>query len=79
MKITDGGQELCVGSSLVEPMAFRKGSLYQFIGEMQTLGNSLILQARIATCIDGMDMDLFSQALDVRREYLQENVLPLSS
>ena len=54
MKRTDKGQDLCVGSSLVEPVAFGKGSLYQFIGEIKTyLGNSLILQARIANCIDG--------------------------
>ena len=52
-------------------MAFNRGSLYQFIGEVN-INEKTTLRARIASCIDGMDMDLFNQALDIRRKYLQE-------
>ncbi len=32
--------------------------------------NSLILRARIARCVDGLDVELFRQALDLRRRFL---------
>lgn len=58
-------------------MAFNRGSLYQFIGEVN-VSEKINLRARIACCIDGMDMDLFNQALDIRRNYLQEDTLAVS-
>ena len=64
---------MVIDTSLIEPMAFNKGSMYNFIGEIYC-HEKLILRARIANCIDGMDMELFNEALDVRRKYLQENI-----
>ena len=58
-------------------MAFNRGSLYQFIGEVN-MDEKMTLRARIACCIDGMDMDLFNQALDIRRKYLQEDTPAVS-
>ena len=73
----DEGIELNIDTSFVEPTAFNRGSLYQFIGEVYVSEN-IILRARIATCIDGMDMTLFNQALDIRRKYLQEDIATVS-
>ena len=73
----DEGIELNIDTSFVEPTAFNRGSLYQFIGEVYVSEN-IILRARIATCIDGMDMNLFNQALDIRRKYLQEDIATVS-
>ena len=75
LKICADGLELLIDTSLVEPMAFNRGSMYHFIGEIQ-VHEKLTLQARIACCIDGMDMELFNHALDTRRNYLQEEILP---
>jgi len=68
---------LVVDTSLVEPMAFNRGCMYHFIGEVN-IGEKITLRARIACCIDGMDMDLFNQALDIRRKYLQEDTPAVS-
>ena len=73
LKVCEDGCEMFIDTSLVEPMAFNRGSMYQFIGEID---EKLTLRARIATCIDGMDMELFNQALDVRRKYLKEEIFP---
>lgn len=75
VQIAADGVQILIDTSLVEPMAFNIGSTYNFIGEMSCHGK-LILRARIACCIDGMDMDLFDKALDVRRKYLQEEIFP---
>ena len=77
LKVCEDGCEFVIDTSLVEPMAFNRGSLYQFIGEVN-MDEKMILRARIACCIDGMDMDLFNQALDIRRKYLQENTPAVS-
>lgn len=75
LKICADGCEMLIDTSLVEPMAFNRGSMYQFIGEIHA-NEKLTLRARIACCIDGMDMELFNQALDIRRKYLQEEIFP---
>jgi len=72
LKVYEDGCELVIDTSLVEPMAFNRGSMYQFIGEVN-ISERIVLRARIACCIDGMDMDLFNQALDIRRKYLKED------
>ncbi|PFX26836.1 CST complex subunit TEN1-like [Stylophora pistillata] len=77
LKVSDEGIELIIDTSYVEPIAFNRGSLYQFIGEVYVYDN-IILRARIATCIDGMNMDLFNQALDIRRKYLKEDLPSVS-
>ena len=75
LKICSDGYEMLIDTSLVEPMAFNRGSMYQFIGEI-CINEKLTLRARIACCIDGMDMELFNQALDIRRKYLKEEIYP---
>ena len=77
LKVCEDGCELVIDTSLVEPMAFNRGSLYHFIGEV-SINEKITLRARIACCIDGMDMDLFNQALDIRRKYLQEDIPAVS-
>lgn len=39
------------------------------------MNEKIILRVRIVFCIDGMDMDFFNQVLDIRRKYLQEDIL----
>jgi len=75
LKICSDGCEMLIDTSLVEPLAFNRGSMYQFIGEI-CINEKLTLRARIACCIDGMDMELFNQALDIRRKYQKEEIFP---
>ena len=73
VEIKDVVHELNICSRLIEPVAFQIGHLYQFIGEMTDSGRGgLVLRARVAFCVEGMDLTLFQQALDIRRKYLEE-------
>ncbi|KNC80903.1 hypothetical protein SARC_06744 [Sphaeroforma arctica JP610] len=81
--IAHNGWELRIDTSLLEPLAYRENSLYQFIGELQVLklkntvpneardDGSIALKARIGRCVDGMDLGLYMEALMQRRKYLQ--------
>ena len=56
------------------------GSLMQFIGEVDVRGAAgaaaaddaaprLVVRARVARCVDGMDLSLYEEALSVRRQF----------
>ena len=61
-------------------IAYNTGSLFQFLGDVETRpgcstecrasDGRLILHARVARCVDGLDVDLFKQALLLRRQML---------
>ncbi|XXQ32756.1 Telomere-capping, CST complex subunit [Plasmodiophora brassicae] len=60
------GAELAVDLSLVETQRpiLRVPSLLSFLGEMQAGGG---LRARVVTCVDGLDLNLYRKAVAVRR------------
>ncbi|XP_077985499.1 CST complex subunit TEN1-like [Glandiceps talaboti] len=65
---------LDIDTKLVEPFNSKIGSVFQFIGELDYLceGFTVIIQARVVRCVDGVDVTLYYRALDLQRKYLQE-------
>lgn len=71
------GAQLLVDTTLVAAeLAFAVDSLYQVIGELQPPqqgqqgGGPPVLRARVARCVDGMDVGLYEQAVRLRRNFL---------
>lgn len=61
--------ELPIDSSVVEPFPFSRGSLYQFIGEVDASGKKCegaVVRALSYRCVEGLDMELYTRALRVR-------------
>ncbi|RAL54278.1 unnamed protein product [Cuscuta campestris] len=51
----------------------RPGSIYQFIGELHFgSGNEAILKARVGRNVDGMDLSLYHQSLQLLRNFIDE-------
>jgi hypothetical protein len=57
---------------LGEAVSLKTGSMYMVIGEVQELTNGPCLQARVVRNVDGMDVDLFSAALKLHRNFEQQ-------
>jgi len=76
--IEDNGCELEVDVSLSSPCQFKPGSVYQFIGEVEDRRNSLdasvhlVLLARIARNVDGLDAELYERGLRAQQQCLEE-------
>ena len=72
--IEEGGFDLEVDVSLACECAFRVGSLYQFIGELEDQRDSegactkRVLLARVARNVDGLDIPLYYRALEAQEE-----------
>lgn len=72
-----GAQLLVDTALLASELAFAVDSLYQVIGELQPPppggqeGDPPVLRARVARCVDGMDVSLWEQAVRLRRGFLQ--------
>jgi hypothetical protein len=56
---------------LGEAVSLKTGSMYMVIGEVQEL-TPPCLQARVVRNVDGMDVDLFSAALKLHRNFEQQ-------
>ncbi|KAJ7526200.1 hypothetical protein O6H91_05G120000 [Diphasiastrum complanatum] len=70
--IVQGDVRLGVDTQFLRNMHFREGSLYQFIGELRiepANENLILVQARVARNVDGLDVDLYEKSLELRRRY----------
>lgn len=68
--IQDGSVSLKVDTQHLRDISFRMNSAYQFIGELQIReDNDAILLARIGRNVDGLDLNLYQQALLIRRQH----------
>lgn len=55
---------------------YRVGSIYQFIGELFFESeNQAILKARVGRNIDGMDLKLYHQSLQLMKEFQAEQAI----
>ncbi|XP_069510823.1 CST complex subunit TEN1 isoform X2 [Ambystoma mexicanum] len=69
-----------VGTKLVEPCCAKLGSVYMVIGELEQVdGVSSVLQARVLTCVDGIDLPLLERAVLEQRKYLDSRGGPAST
>ncbi|KAL3690814.1 hypothetical protein R1sor_004465 [Riccia sorocarpa] len=71
--ISHGGVRFRVDLEHVKDVSLRKGSRYQFIGELVPdptyTCDKLKLQARVARNVDGINVDLYEKALQLRRQF----------
>ncbi|ETW09860.1 hypothetical protein H310_00313 [Aphanomyces invadans] len=62
---------IVVATDLLVNFDFAVGSLYQFIGETYTNEGKMQLRARVGRNVDGLDTQLFLDALKLRREFIK--------
>ncbi|XP_031276006.1 CST complex subunit TEN1-like isoform X1 [Pistacia vera] len=71
--IADGSAILKIDTQHLRDLSFRVGSIYQFIGELHIqLDNEAILQARVGRNVDGLDLNLYHQSLQLLRQFQAE-------
>ncbi|GLT68683.1 hypothetical protein SLA2020_408920 [Shorea laevis] len=73
--IADGGATLRIDTQHLRDLSFRVGSIYQFIGELHIQpDNEAILQARVGRNVDGIDLNLYHQSLQLLRQFQAEQM-----
>lgn len=61
---------LAVNLQHVDDISFIKDSIYQIIGEIKPISDEKILDACIVKNVDGIDIQMFKEALHLRRKFL---------
>ncbi|KAJ6918100.1 hypothetical protein NC651_012354 [Populus alba x Populus x berolinensis] len=68
--VADGNATLKIDTQHLRDISFRIGSTYQFIGELLIQpDNEAILQARVGRIVDGIDLSLYHQSLQLLRQF----------
>ena len=83
--LQDRAASLCVDIALIADQHFVMDGLYQIIGELREErergggeevgagnGRRLVLRARVARAVDGMDVSLYEQSVRLRRAFLEK-------
>ncbi|XP_027115974.1 CST complex subunit TEN1 [Coffea arabica] len=72
--IVEGNASLKIDTQHLK-VNLRIGSLYQFIGELLIdPSNQAILRARVGRNVDGMDLNLYHQSLQLLRDFQAEQM-----
>ncbi|XP_022743370.1 CST complex subunit TEN1 [Durio zibethinus] len=73
--IADQSAVLKIDTKHLRELSFRVGSIFQFIGELHIQpNNEAILQARIGRNVDGIDLNLYHQSLQLVRQFQAERM-----
>ncbi|KAJ4835366.1 hypothetical protein Tsubulata_021299 [Turnera subulata] len=73
--IADGNAILPVDTQHLRDLSFRIGSIYQFIGELLIQpGDKAMLQARVGRNVDGIDLNLYHQSLQLLRQFQADHI-----
>ncbi|KAK3218671.1 hypothetical protein Dsin_012641 [Dipteronia sinensis] len=73
--VADGSAILMVNTQHLRDLSFRVGSIYQFIGELCIHpDNEAILQARVGRTVDGLDLNLYHQSLQLLRQFQTDHM-----
>ncbi|KAH0994421.1 hypothetical protein GBA52_018285 [Prunus armeniaca] len=73
--IVDGSDSLKINTQHLRELSFRVESIYQFIGELLIQpGNEAVLQARVGRNIDGIDLNLYYQSLQLLRQFQADHL-----
>ncbi|KAB2621573.1 hypothetical protein D8674_023755 [Pyrus ussuriensis x Pyrus communis] len=68
--IAHGSERLKINTQHLRELSFRVGSIYQFIGELLIQpDNEAVLQARVGRNVDGIDLNLYHQSLQLIRQF----------
>lgn len=70
--VADGNATLKIDTQLVK-LNYRLGSIYQFIGELLLESdNEPLLKARVGRNVDGIDLNLYRQSVQLLKEFQRE-------
>ncbi|DAZ92585.1 TPA: hypothetical protein N0F65_012815 [Lagenidium giganteum] len=71
-KVAFQGASMAVETRLLANthVELRIGSMYQFLGDTRVQAGSVCLSARVVRNVDNLDIDLYLQALELRRKFL---------
>ncbi|ONI04367.1 hypothetical protein PRUPE_6G317700 [Prunus persica] len=73
--IVDGSDSLKINTQHLRDLSFRVGSIYQFIGELLIQpDNEAVLQARVGRNVDGIDLNLYYQSLQLLRQFQADHL-----
>ncbi|KAB2621517.1 hypothetical protein D8674_023699 [Pyrus ussuriensis x Pyrus communis] len=73
--IADGSERLKINTQHLRELSFRVGSIYQFIGELLIQpDNEAVLQARVGRNVDGIDLNLYHQSLQLLRKFQADHL-----
>lgn len=73
--IADGSASLRINTQHLRGLNFRVDSVYQFIGELLIQpDNEAVLQARVGRNVDGIDLSLYHQALQLLRKFQADHM-----
>ncbi|XVF05997.1 hypothetical protein REPUB_Repub06bG0009900 [Reevesia pubescens] len=73
--IADQSATLKIDTQHLRELSFRVGSVFQFIGELHIQpNNEAILQARTGRNVDGIDLNLYHQSLQLVRQFQAEHM-----
>ncbi|KAJ4957162.1 hypothetical protein NE237_013945 [Protea cynaroides] len=73
--ITDENIRLKIDTQHLRNLNLRLGSIYQFIGELCIENNNeATLQARVGRDVDGIDLSLYSQSLQLLRKFQADHL-----
>ncbi|EXB83120.1 hypothetical protein L484_002723 [Morus notabilis] len=68
--VVDGDAKLKINTEHLREISFRIGSIYQFIGELLIQpDNQAVLQARVGRNVDGINLSLYHQSLQLLRQF----------
>ncbi|EEF49924.1 CST complex subunit TEN1 [Ricinus communis] len=74
-RIADGNAILKIDTQHLSDLSFRIGSVYQFIGELLIQpDDEAILQARVGRNVDGIDLNLYNQSLQLLRQFEADHI-----
>ncbi|CAK9315004.1 unnamed protein product [Citrullus colocynthis] len=73
--IVDGNVNLKIDTQHLRELSIRIGSIYQFIGELLVQSdNEATLQARVGRNVDGIDLNLYHQSLQLLRQFQADHL-----
>ncbi|KAF9681534.1 hypothetical protein SADUNF_Sadunf05G0011600 [Salix dunnii] len=73
--VADGNATLKIDTQHLRDISFRIGSIYQLIGELLIQpDNEAILQARVGRIVDGIDLSLYHQSLQLLRQFQADHL-----
>ncbi|XP_043697175.1 CST complex subunit TEN1 isoform X1 [Telopea speciosissima] len=73
--ISDGNFSLKINTQHLRNLNLRLGSIYQFIGELFIESNDeATVQARVGRNVDGIDLSLYSQSLQLLRKFQADHL-----
>eukprot|EP00658_Telonema_sp_P-2_P032052 TRINITY_DN23837_c0_g1_i2.p1 TRINITY_DN23837_c0_g1~~TRINITY_DN23837_c0_g1_i2.p1 ORF type:complete len:114 (-),score=25.41 TRINITY_DN23837_c0_g1_i2:512-853(-) len=63
------GATIPINTALLGEVEWRMGGLFSFIGEVDCQAGAKSVVARVCRCMDGLDLTLYRQAVEIRRKW----------